>query len=167
LSELKERKLRRQGEVVQLQEKPFELLLLLLENAGEPVSRDEIRQRLWSADTFVEFDDGLNHAVKKLRRALGDSAARPRFIETIPRRGYRLLVPVHIVSDGYNSDRVNSDIADGVAIAVLPFVNLTSDPENEYFGDGLTEEILNALTRLPGVRVLRGRRSSSEVRPTI
>src|SRR5262245_13109858 len=83
---LKERKLRRQGEVVQLQEMPFELLLLLLENAGEAVSRDEIRQRLWSADTFVEFDDGLNHAVKKLRRALGDSAERPRFIETMPRR---------------------------------------------------------------------------------
>jgi TolB-like protein/Tfp pilus assembly protein PilF len=150
---LKERELRKEGKIVKLQEKPLQLLLLLLENPRESISREQIRQQLWSPDTFVEFDDGLNHAVKKLRRALGDSAAEPRFIETLPGRGYRFLVPVHIISDSHGIGTVKSNRAESAALAVLPFVNLTSDPENEYFGDGLAEEILNALTRLPGIRV--------------
>jgi len=79
---------------VKLQEQPFKLLGLLLERPGEIVSREEIRQALWSADTFVEFDDGLNTAIKKLRAALADSAENPRFIETVPRRGYRFTAPV-------------------------------------------------------------------------
>ena len=79
---------------VKLQEQPFKLLGLLLERPGEIVSREEIRQALWSADTFVEFDDGLNTAIKKLRAALADSAENPRYIETVPRRGYRFTAPV-------------------------------------------------------------------------
>src|SRR5690242_10629799 len=86
--------LRRNGSVVRLQEKPFRLLTLLLETPGEPVTREAIRQRLWGTETYVEFDDSLNHAVRKLREALDDSAENPRFIETKPRRGYRFVAAV-------------------------------------------------------------------------
>jgi len=91
-----ERVLTRAGIRVRLQDQPFQVLALLLERPGETVTRDEIRQKLWTADTYVEFDDGLNTAIKKLRLALGDSADNPRFIETVPRRGYRFLAPVTI-----------------------------------------------------------------------
>src|SRR5450432_403888 len=93
-ADLEQRLLTKSGLRVRLQDQPFQLLALLLERAGEVVSRDEIRLVLWPADTFVEFDDGLNTAIKKLRVALGDSADNPRFIETIPRRGYRFVAPV-------------------------------------------------------------------------
>ena len=86
--------LTRNGLRVRLQDQPFQVLALLLDRPGQIVTRDEIRQRLWSADTYVEFDDGLNTAMKKLRTALGDSADNPRFIETVPRRGYRFVAPV-------------------------------------------------------------------------
>ena len=86
----------RQGVRVKLQEQPFRLLILLLERAGEIVGRDELRTRLWPEDTFVEFDNSLNVAVRKLREALRDDANEPRFIETVPRRGYRLLAPVSL-----------------------------------------------------------------------
>jgi pentatricopeptide repeat protein len=82
------------GVKLRLQEKPFRLLAILLDSPNEIVSREELRNRLWPADTFVEFDDGLNAAVKKLRIALGDSADEPRFVETVPRRGYRFIAPV-------------------------------------------------------------------------
>jgi eukaryotic-like serine/threonine-protein kinase len=85
----------RRGVRVKLQEQPFYLLLLLLENAGEIVTRESVRQRLWPANTFVEFDASLSVAVGKLRDALGDDANNPRFIETVPRRGYRFIAPVH------------------------------------------------------------------------
>ena len=92
--------LTREGRRLKLQDQPFQVLALLLERPGEIVTRDEIRQKLWSADTYVEFDDGLNTAIKKLRFALGDAADNPRYIETIPRRGYRFLAPVTLpVSD--------------------------------------------------------------------
>ena len=84
----------RRGVRVKLQEQPFYLLLLLLENAGEIVTRESVRQRLWPGNTFVEFDASLSVAVGKLRDALGDDAANPRFIETVPRRGYRFIAPV-------------------------------------------------------------------------
>src|SRR5215470_8475165 len=86
--------LTKQGLRVKIQEQPFHLLTLLLERPGEIITREEIRQKLWAADTFVEFDDGLNTAIKKLRTALGDSSDNPSFIETVPRRGYRFLAPV-------------------------------------------------------------------------
>src|SRR5262245_30744006 len=86
--------LRRQGLKLRLQDQPFRLLVLLLERAGDVVTREEVREKLWPADTFVDFDHSLNTAVRKLREALGDSADRPRYIETLARRGYRFLVPV-------------------------------------------------------------------------
>lgn len=86
--------LRKSGRRVRLQEQPFQILALLLERPGEIVTREEVRQKLWSADTFVDFDHSLNTAIKKVRESLGDSAASPRYVETIARRGYRFLAPV-------------------------------------------------------------------------
>jgi len=92
--------LRKSGMRLKLQEQPFQVLLLFLERPGELVTRDELRQRLWPADTFVDFDHSLNTIVNKLREALGDSAASPRFIETLAKRGYRFLARVEVVSNG-------------------------------------------------------------------
>lgn len=86
--------LRRQGVKVKLQQQPFELLAMLLERPGEVVTREEIQKRLWPADTFVDFDRGLNRATNRLRESLADEADSPRFIETLPRRGYRFIAPV-------------------------------------------------------------------------
>jgi DNA-binding winged helix-turn-helix (wHTH) protein/Tol biopolymer transport system component len=97
--------LRRQGIKVKLQEQPFQILVHLLESAGEVVTRDELRQRLWPADTFVDFDHSLNAAIRRLRDALGDNAENPRFIETVARRGYRFLAPVSIDSARLNGIR--------------------------------------------------------------
>jgi DNA-binding winged helix-turn-helix (wHTH) protein len=84
----------RQGVRVRLQDQPFRVLTILLERPGQVVLREELRQRLWPADTYVEFDGSLNAALKRLRSALGDSADNPIFIETIPKRGYRFIAPV-------------------------------------------------------------------------
>src|SRR5579862_2181385 len=86
--------LRRNGMKVKLQEQPFQVLALLLERPGEVVTREEVRSRLWPADTFVDFDHSLNAAIRRLRDALGDSAENPTFVETVARRGYRFLAPV-------------------------------------------------------------------------
>ena len=86
--------LRKQGLRIKLQEQPFQVLTVLLQNPGDLVTRDELRARIWSADTFVDFDNSLNTSINKLREALGDSAESPRFIETLPRRGYRFIAPV-------------------------------------------------------------------------
>ncbi|MGH9501609.1 MAG: winged helix-turn-helix domain-containing protein [Terriglobales bacterium] len=86
--------LRKHGVRIRLQEQPFQILVYLLDRAGEVVTREELRQKLWPADTFVDFDHSLNTAVNKLREALGDSASNPRYVETLARRGYRFLAPV-------------------------------------------------------------------------
>jgi Tol biopolymer transport system component/DNA-binding winged helix-turn-helix (wHTH) protein len=92
--DLRAQSLRRRGRKLRLGGQPFQVLALLLEKPGEVVTRDEFRQRLWSSDTFVDFDNGINIAIKSLRQALGDSAENPKFIETLPRVGYRFLPPV-------------------------------------------------------------------------
>lgn len=86
--------LRKQGRLVRLQDQPFQVLLYLVQRAGETVSREELQQAVWPADTFVDFDHGVNTAIKKIRAALGDSADNPTFIETLPRKGYRFIAPV-------------------------------------------------------------------------
>ena len=93
-ADLQEGELTKMGGRIRLQEQPFRILALLLERPGQLVTREEIRQKLWSHDTFVGFDDALNTAVRKLREALNDSADNPRFLETVPRRGYRFVAPV-------------------------------------------------------------------------
>ena len=86
--------LRKRGLKVRLQEKPLQILAALLRRPGEVVTREDLRHRLWRSDTFVDFDRSLNTGLSKLREALGDSAENPRFIETLPRRGYRFIAPV-------------------------------------------------------------------------
>jgi len=93
-ADLRAGELRKNGVKVKLQDQPFQILGILLENPGELVSREDLRQRLWPSDTFVDFDHSLNSAVKKLRQALSDDADTPRFVETVPRRGYRFIAPV-------------------------------------------------------------------------
>jgi len=92
--------LRKGGRRMRLQEQPFQVLVTLLENAGRVVTRDDLRQKVWPADTFVDFDHSLNTAVNKIRESLGDSATSPRFVETLARRGYRFIAPV----DGMDSE---------------------------------------------------------------
>src|ERR1700692_1520388 len=92
--DLKTCELRKQGLRLKLAEQPFQVLVVLLERPGEIVTREEMRNRLWPGDTFVDFDHGLNNAVMRLREVLGDASENPRFVETIPRRGYRFIAPV-------------------------------------------------------------------------
>src|ERR1700756_5021108 len=94
--------LRRSGALVKLREQPASILLLLLEHAGQMVTREQLRQTLWPSDPFVDFDHSLNAAVMKLREALGDSADKPLYIETIPRKGYRFVAPVSQPGDTQN-----------------------------------------------------------------
>jgi TolB-like protein/Flp pilus assembly protein TadD len=129
--------LRKHGIKLKVQRKPITLLSLLVQHAGEVISRGDLRKALWPDDTVVDFDHGLGIAVNKLRRVLGDTPDNPRFIETLPGRGFRFLVPTR--SDRQSTRRV---------IAVLPFDNLNSDPEHDYFPDGLTEELIAELCRV-------------------
>ena len=92
--DLRSGELRRQGLRIRLQEQPFQVLAMLLEHPGEVMTREELRKKLWPADTFVDFEHGLNKDINKIREALGDRAESPRFIETVPRRGYRFVAPV-------------------------------------------------------------------------
>jgi DNA-binding winged helix-turn-helix (wHTH) protein len=111
--DLASRELRRQGLKIKLQEQPLKILELLLENAGEIVSRETIRDRIWPADTFVDFDKGLYNAVKKLRDALGDTAGTPRFIETVPKQGYRFISPANFPTAGRPEPLVDSGLPAG------------------------------------------------------
>ena len=89
--DLRARELRKDGVRIRLQDQPFELLAMLLERPGETLTREELRRRLWPDGTFVDFEHGLNAAVKRLRAVLGDNAEHPRFVETLHRRGYRFI----------------------------------------------------------------------------
>jgi TolB-like protein/Tfp pilus assembly protein PilF len=134
----------RKGNIkVKLQKQPFQILEILLEHVGEVVSREELRERIWPADTFVDFDQGLSNAIKRLREALSDSAEKPRFIETIPRRGYRFIGSVGKSPAGAIE-----------SIAVLPLENLSRDPEQEYFADGLTEALITNLAKISALHVV-------------
>src|SRR5215831_14323101 len=97
--DLKAGELLQDGRKIRLQEQPFQVLKMLLQHPGEVVSREEIRKKLWPNDTIVEFDHSINAAIKKLRLALGDSAEEPKYVETVARRGYRLMVPVEWVGE--------------------------------------------------------------------
>lgn len=126
---------------IRLQDQPFEILRLLLRRPGEVVTREELRRQLWPDGTYVDFEHSLNAAVKRLRAALGDDADNPRFVETLPRRGYRF------VAAASGTDAPHSAIqprTPRVRLAVLPFSNL-GDERHEYFGDGLHEELISQL----------------------
>jgi DNA-binding winged helix-turn-helix (wHTH) protein len=116
----------RDGVKVKLQEQPFQVLLVLLERPGEVVTREELRERLWPADTFVDFDHSLNTAINKLREALRDSASNPRFIETKAKRGYRFIAPVQVVANGVSEPTqtpVNVESAPQSETSDLPSVH--------------------------------------------
>ena len=110
--------LRRNGLKVKLQEQPFQILALLLERPGEVVTREDLRNRLWPVDTFVDFDHSMNAAVKRLRDALGDTAENPRFVETVARRGYRFLAPVNNLSNGNGAVAVEAATTESVRPAL-------------------------------------------------
>src|SRR5437868_10279000 len=93
-ADLRSGELRKSGVRIKLHQQPFQVLAVLIERAGDVVSREELKSRLWGSDTFVDFDVGLNSAIKKLRDALGDSAESPNYVETLPRKGYRFIAPV-------------------------------------------------------------------------
>lgn len=175
------------GRKVPLPPKAFELLRALAERSGEVVTRDELRSKLWSTNTYVEFDDGLNHAVQKLRQVLGDSAEHPQFIETLPRYGYRFIAPVDTASRSkpakqsprgrlvvitaglvivaaaliaVNVGSWRSRLLGGRreppirSLAVLPLSNLSGDPQQDYFADGMTDALITDLAKLHDVKVI-------------
>jgi len=137
---LHSRELRKRGMRIRLEEKPFRILEMLLERAGQVVTRRTLRERLWP-DTNVGFEHGLNTAVNKLRDLLGDSARSPRFVETLPRLGYRFIAPV-VMPENTNAAAAKK------MLLVLPFENLGGDSEQECFADGLTEEMISQLGQL-------------------
>lgn len=161
----------------------MQILLTLVAHPGEVVTREQFRTLLWTEDTFVEFDDGLNHAIRRLRTALSDTAQVPRFIETIPRRGYRFVAPVEVESPSVEHQGTSPSrtrlylrlLAAGIlavllivslaivrsrstsrieSLAVLPLANFSGDNEQEFFADGLTEELTTELARINSVRVI-------------
>jgi TolB-like protein/DNA-binding winged helix-turn-helix (wHTH) protein len=192
------------GNPVHLQEKPFQILVLLLERQGDLVTREELRRALWaSTDTFVDFDVGLNTAIRKLREALGDSADNPQYVETLPRRGYRFIRSVerdlpqsdvevvsppvspaadvpqerpHVVSrrSAYVMAAVVTVVLVALvsirytplwgllptragkirSIAVLPLENFSGDPAQQYFADGMTDELITMLARNTSLEVV-------------
>jgi TolB-like protein/Tfp pilus assembly protein PilF len=134
--------LRKQGAKIKLQEQPFQILQTLLEHPGEIVTREQLQRRIWPADTFVDFEQGLYNAIKRLREALGDSPEKPRFIETLSRRGYRFIGTPAISAGPIES------------LAVLPLENLSGDPAQEYFADGMTEALITNLAKVGALRVI-------------
>src|ERR1700731_4783970 len=131
--------IRKEGLRISLPEQLFRLSLLLMDHAGEVVTREEIRSKLWS-DSFVNFDDSINSAIKRLRQSLEDSAENPRFIETLPGHGYRFTVPVGAIVPIPTLDAGARKAAEP-RVAVLPFENLSGDPAEEYLVDGLTDAL--------------------------
>jgi TolB-like protein/Flp pilus assembly protein TadD len=130
---------------IKLHEQPFQILLLMLERPGEVVTREEICRCLWTEQTFVDFAHGVNTAIMKLRRALGERADKPVYIETIPRRGYRFIAPV----SGFPASSLSFR-----SIAVLPLENFSSDLEQDYFADGMTDELITQLAQVGPLRVI-------------
>jgi len=200
--DLRSGELRKHGVKLRLQGQPLQLLAILLQSPGNLVTREELRSQLWPADTFVDFDHSLHNAVGRIREALSDSPEIPRFIETLPRRGYRFIATVEEVQpspisipriSGGNGNQTReavsvalpitrraplaiilcSCIAIGLAawaawrhfyvkspvppirsIAVLPMQNLSGDPAQDYFADGMTEELITDLSRIQALKVI-------------
>lgn len=192
--------LKRDGSRLRLQGQPAQFLVLLVSRPRELITREELRAKLWPEDTFVDFDHGLNNAVNRIREALGDSAASPRYIETIPRKGYRFIGQCFITESETSSPasalanesapaaaflrqaaarRALVLVSAGVfllavtvgwgwyrfhekslaapaeiqTLAVLPLANLSGDPGQEYFADGMTDELTTALAKISALRV--------------
>ncbi len=135
--------LRGRGMRVNLRKQSFQVLAALLEHPGEVVTRDDLRQRLWGDSIFVDFENNLNAVVSRLREVLHDTAEHPRYIETVPRRGYRFLAAV-----SEPADPAEASPGRRARLVVLPFANLSGDPAQEYVNDAVTDEIITALACL-------------------
>jgi TolB-like protein len=147
--DLRAGELRKQGIKIKLQEQPFQILAMLHANLGQVVTREELRSKLWPADTFVDFDHSLNKAINKLREALGDSAENPRFIETLSRRGYRFLLPIEAAQEILSKRGGPID-----SIAVFPLAIASADPDADYLAFGIPGSIIHSLSRIPKLRVI-------------
>jgi TolB-like protein/Tfp pilus assembly protein PilF len=150
-ADLRAGELRKSGVRIRMQEQPFQILVMLLERPAEVVTREELRKKLWPGDTFVDFEHGVNSAVARLREILGDSADSPRYIETLPRRGYRFIASLQGPPTAHPKRRMGKKIT---SLAVLPFENVTAEPEAEYISDGITENLINRIAQLPRFRVM-------------
>jgi TolB-like protein len=138
--------LRKHGKLLRLPPQPAKVLAVLALQAGKLVSREELKNRVWDEDTFVNFEEGLNFCIRRIRAILRDSADDPRFIETLPRRGYRFIASVEqLVPEA--SGRIDS-------LAVLPLENLSDDPAQDYFAEGMTDELITELAKIRGLRVI-------------
>ena len=159
--DLKAGEIRRHGRRLRIQEKPFQVLQAFLERPGDVISREELRERLWRADTFVDFDNGLNNAVRKVRSALSDSAADPRYVETVGRRGYRFIARIDSAAgDPPLAPATGWAPAAGFpsvsSLAVLPLVNISNDRDQEYFSDGMTDALIGQIAAIRALRVVSG-----------
>src|SRR5438128_1234437 len=191
-ADLHSHELCKDGVRIKLHLQPFELLTTLIDHANEVVTREALKNKLWGSETVVDFDVGLNTAIKKLREALGDSAESPRYVETLPRRGYRFIAPVSYLPlaeptgtveqrpslllqpwiwfaaagalgiaallISTNWDRFAAkDKAPPVrirSIAVLPFQNLSGDPAQDVFVDGVTDALITNFAQISSLRVI-------------
>jgi TolB-like protein/Tfp pilus assembly protein PilF len=150
--DLRAGELRRQGLKVKLQEQPFQILAMLLDCPGEVITREEVQRKLWPVNTFVDFDSGLNRAMNRLREALGDSADSPRFVETLPGRGYRFIARVERL--GVHTRVKPSEPPRIESLAVLPLENLSADAAQDYFADGMTDELITSIAKIASLRVI-------------
>ena len=137
--------LRRHGDPVKLQPQPLKVLECLARRAGESVTRAEIREHVWAGDTFVDFEQGLNFCIRQIREALGDSADAPRYVETLPRRGYRFLMPVSRTDPGRPAVMKR--------LIVLPFRMLRADPATEFLAFSLPDALTGSLSCLESIVV--------------
>src|SRR5262245_51687571 len=139
-------KLSRAGLPIRLERQPMDVLIMLVERSGALVSRQDIVDRLWGKDVFVDVETGVHTAIRKIRQALRDPRDAPTFVETISGKGYRFIATVEVVSSSQSdASPIASDQQSRLTLAVLPFANLSGDSNREYLADGLTEETIASL----------------------